>query len=119
MVPHQDVHISTPQVGKVVSFSYEGNLRRDIPFRPTVFRVRSDLSWDDVIQSSLSQGNEGKDKTRREKRGRLEKEKNFFFLYVACHMIYCRTILSVLSRLRVLRVKRRKLRITCETRNPH
>ena len=35
-----------------MSFSYECHSRRDVPVNPKIYRVRGDLSWEDVIYNS-------------------------------------------------------------------
>ena len=52
MVAADDVMISTPRVGDVVSFSYETQARREAPVAPAIFRVRTDVSWEDVVSSA-------------------------------------------------------------------
>ena len=42
-VPAQSVHIPTPAIGDVVSFSYDHySRRRDLPVNPVIYRVRHD-----------------------------------------------------------------------------
>jgi hypothetical protein len=50
-VPLKDVKIPTLSVGDVVTFSYEINSRVDIPLNPKIYRIRSDVGWDDLVQS--------------------------------------------------------------------
>jgi hypothetical protein len=50
-VPPEDVQVPTPTVGDVVSFSYEVHARRDTPVNPSIYRIRHDLLWDDVLNS--------------------------------------------------------------------
>ena len=47
-VPAQNVHVAA-QLGDVVTFSYESNSRRDAPVNPVVYRIRTDLDWDDLV----------------------------------------------------------------------
>lgn len=47
-VAAQNVQVEV-KTGDVVTFSYESNSRRDAPVNPTIYRVRTDLSWDDVV----------------------------------------------------------------------
>jgi hypothetical protein len=49
-VPPENVFIELPFPGDVVTFSYETFARRDVPVNPTIFRLRSDLSWDDLVE---------------------------------------------------------------------
>lgn len=51
IVPPQDVLIPTPTKGEIVTFSYESYARRDLPVNPRIFRIRTDVSWDDVIRN--------------------------------------------------------------------
>eukprot|EP00026_Physarum_polycephalum_P002627 Phypoly_transcript_02635.p1 GENE.Phypoly_transcript_02635~~Phypoly_transcript_02635.p1 ORF type:complete len:741 (+),score=93.71 Phypoly_transcript_02635:157-2379(+) len=48
-VPAQNVLIPTPKIGDVVTFSFDRSSRRELPVNPTITRVRTDLSWDDVL----------------------------------------------------------------------
>lgn len=49
-VPAEDVKIETPiAIGTVVTFSFENFSKRLSPVSPCVYRIRSDLSWDDVV----------------------------------------------------------------------
>ena len=48
MVPQEDVLIPTPSVGEIVSFSFESHARRDVPVRPKIYRIRTDVSWEDI-----------------------------------------------------------------------
>eukprot|EP00026_Physarum_polycephalum_P004416 Phypoly_transcript_04435.p1 GENE.Phypoly_transcript_04435~~Phypoly_transcript_04435.p1 ORF type:complete len:688 (+),score=101.45 Phypoly_transcript_04435:123-2066(+) len=50
-VPAENVHIPTPAPGDIVSFSYEANSRYDLPTNPQIYRIRGDVSWDDVVHS--------------------------------------------------------------------
>ena len=45
------MHIPTPSIGEIVSFSFENHARRDLPVNPSIYRVRADLSWEDVLES--------------------------------------------------------------------
>jgi hypothetical protein len=51
MVPTQDVHIPTPSIGAVVTFSYESHSRRDEVVNPKIFRIREDVSWEEVVEN--------------------------------------------------------------------
>ena len=48
------MHVLRPSLGDIVSFSYDVKTRRDMPTRPCVYRIRTDLEWDDVITSVTS-----------------------------------------------------------------
>lgn len=50
-VAADDVLISTPSMGDIISFSFESNSRRELPVNPKIFRVRDDLSWSDVVSN--------------------------------------------------------------------
>eukprot|EP00026_Physarum_polycephalum_P001467 Phypoly_transcript_01469.p1 GENE.Phypoly_transcript_01469~~Phypoly_transcript_01469.p1 ORF type:complete len:1107 (+),score=182.36 Phypoly_transcript_01469:326-3322(+) len=54
-VPPQEVAIPTPKVGDIVSFSSESQARRELPVGPKIFRVRTDVSWADVLRSYREQ----------------------------------------------------------------
>lgn len=47
-VPPQDVRIPKPSIGDVVTFSFDSYARRDLPVNPKIYRIRTDISWDDV-----------------------------------------------------------------------
>eukprot|EP00026_Physarum_polycephalum_P001631 Phypoly_transcript_01633.p1 GENE.Phypoly_transcript_01633~~Phypoly_transcript_01633.p1 ORF type:complete len:1064 (+),score=132.57 Phypoly_transcript_01633:31-3192(+) len=51
-VPLADVHVPAA-VGDVVTFSYESWARRELPVGPKIYRIRTDLSWDEVVQTSM------------------------------------------------------------------
>ena len=53
-VPRDDVHVPRPSLGDIVSFSYRENARLDLPTRPSVFRIRTDIDWEDVTATALS-----------------------------------------------------------------
>ena len=40
-----------PLEGDVVSFSYDHQARIEIPTNPKVYRIRDDLTWQDVLES--------------------------------------------------------------------
>ena len=48
-VPSQSVLISAPKIGDIVSFTYEVHARRDLPVSPKVYRVRTDVTWEDLV----------------------------------------------------------------------
>lgn len=51
-MPPESVYIPTPKVGEIVTFSYEMNSRRDMPINPKIYRVRTDVVWDDMVLSA-------------------------------------------------------------------
>lgn len=48
-MPSHSVLISAPKIGDIVSFSYEIHARRDLPVSPKVYRVRTDVTWEDLV----------------------------------------------------------------------
>lgn len=47
--------IPQPRVGEVVTFTYERTARRGtLPLGPKVVRVRTDLTWGDVVRTAVS-----------------------------------------------------------------
>eukprot|EP00026_Physarum_polycephalum_P003600 Phypoly_transcript_03613.p1 GENE.Phypoly_transcript_03613~~Phypoly_transcript_03613.p1 ORF type:complete len:792 (+),score=79.66 Phypoly_transcript_03613:110-2377(+) len=52
-VPNKNVHIPAPAKGDIVTFSYEVHARRELPVNAEIYRVRTDLSWKDVLLNSL------------------------------------------------------------------
>jgi hypothetical protein len=53
------VHIPNPAIGDIVSFSYDNFSRGDLPANPVIYRVRSDLLWDDIMDDGRD-GNSNK-----------------------------------------------------------
>lgn len=51
-IPPQHILIPTPSIGDVVSFSFERHAQFDVPVNPKIFRVRYDVSWQDVVYNS-------------------------------------------------------------------
>ena len=51
-VPTHSVHIPTPAVGEIVTFSYDNLARRNIPVNPEIFRKRPDVRWEEVVLNS-------------------------------------------------------------------
>jgi len=68
--------ISPPlAVGDVVTFSYESYSRREVPLNPKIQRVRTDLSWEEVLQNEAQETfhrtyQQTKKKKKRKKRNR-------------------------------------------------
>eukprot|EP00026_Physarum_polycephalum_P002214 Phypoly_transcript_02219.p1 GENE.Phypoly_transcript_02219~~Phypoly_transcript_02219.p1 ORF type:complete len:905 (+),score=113.90 Phypoly_transcript_02219:198-2912(+) len=54
MVQPQNVKISV-QKGDIVTFSYDSYSQRSVPVNPFIFRIRTDLSWEQVIMSHLTE----------------------------------------------------------------
>jgi hypothetical protein len=51
-VPATDVEVPTPLTGgDVVTFSFEANARRDLPVSPKIYRTRTDVSWEEIVQN--------------------------------------------------------------------
>lgn len=47
-----NVHVDPlPSKGDIVTFSYEINTRHELPVNPEIIRVRSDVTWLDVVHS--------------------------------------------------------------------
>eukprot|EP00026_Physarum_polycephalum_P005354 Phypoly_transcript_05386.p1 GENE.Phypoly_transcript_05386~~Phypoly_transcript_05386.p1 ORF type:complete len:586 (+),score=95.25 Phypoly_transcript_05386:3-1760(+) len=51
-VPLHEVQTTIPEIGDVVTFTYEKNSRRDIPVRPKIVRSRTDVSWEEILKSA-------------------------------------------------------------------
>ena len=51
-MPTHSVHIPTPAVGEIVTFSYDNLARRNIPVNPEIFRRRPDVRWEEVVLNS-------------------------------------------------------------------
>eukprot|EP00026_Physarum_polycephalum_P001621 Phypoly_transcript_01623.p1 GENE.Phypoly_transcript_01623~~Phypoly_transcript_01623.p1 ORF type:complete len:1048 (-),score=160.89 Phypoly_transcript_01623:116-2998(-) len=54
-VPFEQVQIPTPSPGDVVSFSYDMHTRRDLPVNPVIYKLRNDLSWEDVVRNHVQE----------------------------------------------------------------
>lgn len=61
-VPHDNVQLEpdenekatvTVKPGDIVSFSYDQYSRRSEPVNPVVFRIRSDMDWNQVLHSHV------------------------------------------------------------------
>ena len=52
VVPASDVLVSTPEIGEIASFSYERHTREDTPESPKIFRIRTDVSWGEVVNNA-------------------------------------------------------------------
>ena len=70
-MPPSNVAISPPALGDIVSFSFANRLPNESIVGPTIIRVRTDLTWQDVIGSAAKQRQfmEGIDREARDKRG--------------------------------------------------
>ena len=55
MVPRQSVQVPSLIKGDIVTFSYEIHARKDLPVNPEIYRIRTDVSWEDVLHSSASE----------------------------------------------------------------
>ena len=38
-------------IGDVVSFSFESSARRELPVNPRIYRIRTDIEWEDVVEN--------------------------------------------------------------------
>eukprot|EP00026_Physarum_polycephalum_P002112 Phypoly_transcript_02116.p1 GENE.Phypoly_transcript_02116~~Phypoly_transcript_02116.p1 ORF type:complete len:954 (+),score=114.83 Phypoly_transcript_02116:59-2920(+) len=54
-VSRDDVHVPKLEVGDIVSFSYDSYGRGHAPVNPKVYRIRTDLSWEDVCRNYASE----------------------------------------------------------------
>jgi hypothetical protein len=54
-VPSYDISIPTPKVGDIVSFSSESQARRELPVSPKIYKIRTDVSWADVLLSYFTE----------------------------------------------------------------
>ena len=57
-----------PKKGDVVTFSFETYSRSTVPVRPKIFRIRTDVNWEDVVRSYI------KDSPKEERAG-IQKKK--------------------------------------------
>jgi hypothetical protein len=48
-VPPENIQIPPPAMGDIVTFSYESQSRREVPINATIYRVRRDIAWLDVV----------------------------------------------------------------------
>eukprot|EP00026_Physarum_polycephalum_P000538 Phypoly_transcript_00539.p1 GENE.Phypoly_transcript_00539~~Phypoly_transcript_00539.p1 ORF type:complete len:959 (+),score=132.38 Phypoly_transcript_00539:57-2933(+) len=54
-VPPENIQTKKLTVGDVVTFSYESNARRDVPISPKIYRIRTDLSWREVVENAAAE----------------------------------------------------------------
>eukprot|EP00026_Physarum_polycephalum_P000948 Phypoly_transcript_00949.p1 GENE.Phypoly_transcript_00949~~Phypoly_transcript_00949.p1 ORF type:complete len:1118 (+),score=84.56 Phypoly_transcript_00949:49-3402(+) len=54
-VPPSHVQVPSLAIGDVVSFSYESGARRELPVNPQIYRVRTDIEWEDVVESAANE----------------------------------------------------------------
>jgi hypothetical protein len=54
-VPRENVQVTKMAIGDVVTFSFENYARRDLPVSPKIYRIRTDVSWDDVVHSYVKE----------------------------------------------------------------
>ena len=53
-VLHRNVKVKPhPKKGDIVTFSYDDFSRKALPVNPTIFQIRQDLAWDDVVANYL------------------------------------------------------------------
>lgn len=51
-VPSENVRVfAKPIRGDVVTFNYESYSRRSVPVNPKIYRIRTDMSWEDVLRA--------------------------------------------------------------------
>jgi hypothetical protein len=50
--PQNVKHGLHPKVGDIVTFSYEDFSRKASPVSPNIYRIRTDISWKDVVRNS-------------------------------------------------------------------
>lgn len=71
-VPNENVLVSNLSQGDVVTFSYEKFYHKN----PTIFRVKSEVSWKEVLNSSPDTNYEGTNNYKR-RIDKREKERTF------------------------------------------
>lgn len=54
-VPWESVRVPKPTIGDIVSFTSDSSARIDPPLRPIVYRVRTDIHWQDVVQNATKE----------------------------------------------------------------
>lgn len=54
VVPGYNVNIATHNIniGTIVTVTYEKHYLKDVPLNPKIYRIRHDLSWQDVLFNS-------------------------------------------------------------------
>jgi hypothetical protein len=50
-VPPADVLIPNVSIGDIVTFSFESGSRRLLPLNPRICKIRTDVSWEDVVNN--------------------------------------------------------------------
>ena len=87
VVKAQDVLIRTPSIGDVVTFSYESHSRRDEPVNPKIFRVRADVSWEELMESNAREGKRSTGRYQGESEDRTLQ--SILYLTINYKLIYC------------------------------
>ena len=86
-VPPENIQISTRiSVGDVVTFSYENRPQSPLPVNPVIIRLRTDVSWKDILHLHFKEQRHGmKDEKRknkkREKEGQHHRKSLLFFFF--------------------------------------
>jgi hypothetical protein len=78
-----------PNRGDLVTFSYTSYSRNSLPVNPVVYRVRTDISWEDVLQEHETEDADPqlngtfKQIKKEKKRKNQKKEKGGWRLYLS------------------------------------
>jgi hypothetical protein len=48
------VHVR-PSKGDIVTFSYDTTFKKDLPTNPEITRIRTDITWKDVLTSYINE----------------------------------------------------------------
>ena len=73
-------HGLQPKIGDIVTFSYEDFSRKAAPVSPNIYRIRTDVSWRDVVRNSeeevaFSKQMEGGITSQKKKKKKKKKKK--------------------------------------------
>jgi hypothetical protein len=47
--------VPLPSKGDIVTFSYEISTRKELPVNPEIQKIRTDISWEDVLASHTNE----------------------------------------------------------------
>jgi hypothetical protein len=58
---------TNPKKGDVVTFSFESFSRSPIPVRPKIFRIRTDVLWEDIVRTDIKDSSKARSGTNHKK----------------------------------------------------
>ena len=84
-----------------MTYSYEVQSRRELPVNPEICRIRTDLSWEEVVanfglEKKLRNGKKWRSERVKEEKGWSG---NFYLFYLFIYFIYLSNLFILLSRI--------------------